>query len=145
MNRIIALCFTAVMLAVCVYVVGQGLAVDRLDYEIREMRTDLSTNRQRERKQQVEYDQAAALLPENEARLAQVKPEAEAAKASETNLRAQRKTLRAEVAELKTAAEAAEAEAETAAQQLAESGAAYELIRTQAETLLRPAEGEVQP
>ena len=145
MKKALALCFTVLMLAVCAYVVMQSLAIDRLDYEIREMRTELNTNRQRERKQQVEYDQAAEQLPGNQARLAEIKPDAETLKASETELRARRKTLRSEVDTLQAETDAAEIEAGKAEQQLTESREACAALETEAWTLLQHLGEEARP
>ena len=145
MTKTFALFFTVVMLAICGYVLAQGFSVDRLDQQIVHERTDLNTNRQRERKQQVEYDRAAAELPENQKRLAEIKPEAEAAKATETELRSQRKQLRGEVADLKTAVESAEADAIQAEQHLQDAEEQYGILRTEAEALLEMKEGGGQP
>ncbi len=137
MRRTVTVLFILVMLGVCGYVVMHGLAMEDLAFQIRERSTDLNTNRQRERKQQVEYDQAAALLPENEARLAEIQPKADAAKATETDLRAQRKQLRAEVADLKAQVETAEGGAGEAEGLAEEARSQYSRTVERAEGLLQ--------
>ena len=144
MKRAFALLFTAVMLGVCAYALMQGIAIDRIDQQTVSVRTDLETNRQREKKQQVEYDRAAAQLPENQSKLDEIKPQAEAAKAVETDLRAQRKELRAQVADLKTAAEAAEAEADSVEQACTSALERLASLKAEAQALLGTAE-EGQP
>ncbi len=145
MRKAFALLFTAVMLSACVYVLTQGFAIDRIDQQTLSVRTDLNTNRQRERKQQVEYDQAAAELPENQKKLGEIKPLAEATKATETDLRAQRKQLRADVADLKTAVQEAEKEAESAEQAWTSAEERLSMLRKEGEALLGTSEGEDQP
>lgn len=70
----------------------------------------LDTSRQREKKQQYEYDQVVEALPLARDELARLQPQADAAKAEEKLLREQRKALRAEIAELKKQLEAASGE-----------------------------------
>ena len=145
MRKAFALLFTALMLVICGYLVAQGFAIDRLDQQTASVQTDLNTNRQRERKQQVEYDRAAAQLPENQQKLSEIKPEAEAAKATETDLRAQRKQLRGEVADLKTAVESAEAEAEQAEKERVNAEEEFGALRIEAEKLLGTGGEEDRP
>lgn len=73
-------------------------------YELRFQRTDLAlslnTSRQREAKQQHEYDQVVQQLPQVQAQLEEIQPLAAAAKEKETELRALRKQLRSANADL---------------------------------------------
>ena len=137
MKRLLITLFIVVMLGVCGYTVMHSLAMESLAFQKESANTDLGINRQRERKQQVEYDQAAALLPENEARVADIQPKADAAKAQETELRALRKQLRTEVAELETQAEEAETRAEEAESQASAAQTDYLQAVERAQALLQ--------
>lgn len=95
-RRVIAL----VLLAVCGVTVWYTLSDQRLSAEREELLLSLDTAQGRLRKQQKEYDEVVAKLPAVLAELDRVQPLADAAKAEETELRAQRKVLRAEIRSL---------------------------------------------
>ena len=90
--------FVTVMLALCIVACWYCLSVTSLKAQRTELEMMLDTSRQREVKQQVEYDAVSAELPQVQEELAAIQPEADAAKAIETDLRSQRKQLRSEVA-----------------------------------------------
>ena len=86
--------FAVVMLACCVTICVCVVDMPRLEQEITELTTSLETSRQREAKQQAEYDEVAALLPPAQSQLAEIQPVADAAKAEADELRSQRDMLR---------------------------------------------------
>lgn len=88
--------FAVVMLGVCAVLAWCACDGDALRFQLTDVAGMLDTSRQRELKQQYEYDQAAAALPEVMAQVAELAPQADAAKAAEAELRAQRKQLRAD-------------------------------------------------
>lgn len=92
--------FVCVML--CAVLVAGWCAVDRVlvDFQLEDTAGMLDTSRQREDKQQYEYDQAAEELPIVRAELAELAPKADAVKTEEADLRAQRKSLRADAKQL---------------------------------------------
>lgn len=102
-----------VLLSLCVETCWYTITVQQLTITRQELSTKLETSRQRERKQQVEYDQVAQALPEAQAQLAELQPQADAAKAQEQLLREQRKALREEIAALKKQLEGLENKPET--------------------------------
>ena len=102
--------FVVVMLAFCCTACWYALSTVSLRAENVDLTTKLTTSRQRETKQQLEYDAVSVELPQTQAELAEAQPLADAAKARENELRAQRKQLRADVAELQAAVDALEQE-----------------------------------
>lgn len=80
------------------------------------------------RKQQMEYDEYLAALPLVQAELAEIQPQADAAYAWEQDLRAQRKTLRAENAALSEELTALQSEAGDAAAIAQQTAEAYRLL-----------------
>ena len=128
--------FTAVMLFVCGVIAFCTVEQVGLRAQVEDLTRSLNTSRQRERKQQYEYDQVVAAIPETEAELASVQPEADEAVQAVADLKALRKELRAQrdtlAAELETAqtelaqAQEALAEAEAARKQLEEEIAAIQ-------------------
>lgn len=92
-----------VMLACCCVTCWYVVTTDQLESRRTELTQKLETSMGRERKQQAEYDQVLQQLPEQDAALEQLLPQAEAAKAEADALKAQRKTLRAELAALSDA------------------------------------------
>lgn len=94
--------FTAVMLFVCGVIAFCTVEQVGLRAQVEDLTRSLNTSRQRERKQQYEYDQVTAALPEAQAELEKTRPLAETAQATVTDLKAQRKQLRSEKAELET-------------------------------------------
>ncbi len=102
--------FIAVMLFTCAILCWYAAAQYQLRFQAADLALSLDTSRQREVKQQHEYDQVAAQLPLVRAQVAELEPQAEAAQAIEKELRAQRKALRAENAALAQQLEALQAE-----------------------------------
>lgn len=120
--------FIAVMFFTCAVVCWYAASQYELRFQIADLTLSLDTSRQREVKQQYEYDQVVAELPIVQAQVAQMEPLAAAALATETDLRAQRKALRAENAALAEQLEAVQA-------QLAELTAHKEALQAEVEAL----------
>lgn len=91
--------FTAAMLIVCVLVAWWAVAQYGLRAEIADLTLKLETSRQREVKQQTEYDEVTAALPLAQEKLRELQPESDAAVQQAQELRAQRASLRSETAE----------------------------------------------
>lgn len=102
--------FVAVMLLVCAWLAFFAVDQARLKAQIADLTLSLETSRGREARQNHEYDEAITALPLAQEKLAKVEPLAQAAKERETELRQQRKDIRAENAALET--QIAEAQAE---------------------------------
>ena len=101
--------FVAVMLLVCVLLAAFAMDQVRLRAQIADLTLSLETSRGREARQNHEYDEAVAALPEARAELERVAPLADAAKRQENELRQQRKDIRAENAALQERIDAAQA------------------------------------
>ena len=102
--------FVAVMLSVCALLAFFAVDQVRLQSKIADLTLSLETSRGREARQNHEYDEVVAALPEIRAELKRVQPLADAAKAVENDLRQQRKDIRAENAALQEQIDAAQAE-----------------------------------
>lgn len=102
--------FAAVMFFTCAVLCWYAASQYELRFQIADLSLSLDTSRQREVKQQYEYDQVVVQLPLTQAEVDQQEPLAAAAQAAEKELRAQRKALRAENAELTAQLEALQAE-----------------------------------
>lgn len=87
---------------VCLCTVDQP----RLETELTELTASLDTSRQREAKQQAEYDEVAAQLPVTQAELAKIQPEADAVRATLDALKAERDALREQETALENELEA---------------------------------------
>lgn len=105
--------FVAVMLLVCALLAFFAVDQVRLRAQIADLTISLETSRGREARQNHEYDEVVAALPEVKAELERVQPLADAAKAQENELRQQRKDIRAEIAGLQEQIDAAQAELDT--------------------------------
>ncbi len=108
-DKVLIWVFTAVMLAFCFFMASWVLVRSDLDFQLADVELSLETSYGRERKQQYEYDQAAAELPLTEAELAETQPLADEASGTVTALKAERKALRQEKKDLEAALEAAQA------------------------------------
>lgn len=106
------LLFTLVMLVLCCVVVAHLLHQNSAQTLIADLEAKIETSGQRLAKQQKEYDEYTALLPQVEAELAEAAPLAQAAAARVDELKAQRKTLRAENEALAAELTALQAQAE---------------------------------
>ncbi len=92
--------FSAIMLIFVLFIVWYLPSVSQRRFQLEDIRKSLETSRGRERKQQSEYDETVALIPEIEAELERVLPLTEAAKAEVKALKKERKELRKEKKEL---------------------------------------------
>lgn len=99
--------FVAVMLALVAELIWFVPQQVELRFQIDDAALSLDTSRQREAKQQYEYDQVATQLPLTLAELEATQPLADAAEAREQTLRTQRKTLRSQKTSLQTQLDAA--------------------------------------
>ena len=112
---------TAVLLLCALFLIVYVPAMSWRQFQLEDTALSLDTSQGRERKQQYEYDEVTAALPETRAELAEVQPLADAAAAKVAELKARRKELRAEKKELEAAVAALEeggiaAEQDSAAQ-----------------------------
>lgn len=86
--------FAIIMVLACGLTAWYAFQHEKLTFAIEDIRVSLETSQARERKQQYEYDEVTKALPEAKQELESIQPKADAAKAQETTLRDQRKTLR---------------------------------------------------
>ncbi len=87
----------AVVMLICVLFLAWYLPViGRRQFLLDDARESLKTSQGRERKQQYEYDETVAAIPETEAELERIIPLSEAAKQEVKALKKERKELRAE-------------------------------------------------
>lgn len=86
--------FVVVMLACCVAICVCVVDQPRLQQEITELETSLSTSIEREKKQTAEFDEVSAQLPPVLEELAAIQPVADEAKAEADALRGERDMLR---------------------------------------------------
>jgi len=127
--------FVAVMLFTCAVLCWYASSQYDLRFQIADLTLSLDTSRQREVKQQYEYDQVAAQLPLTQAEAAEQEPLAAAAQAIEKELRAQRKALRAESADLTEQLETLQAELAALQAEEAALLAQVEALRQQEQAL----------
>ena len=111
--KLLVLCFVTIMLLFVLFVFWYVPSDASLRFQLQDVQKSYETSQGRERKQQKEYDDAAAAIPETEAEIAGIKPKSEAAQQEVTELKEQRKQLRNEKKEL-------EALLENQAQEVAE-------------------------
>ena len=103
--------FAVVMLVCVLFVICYLPAVNSLRFRLEDVEKSLETSRGRERKQQYEYDEAVAAIPEVQAELDRIIPLNDQAKQELQDLKAERKRLREEKKELeKQTMQAAEQE-----------------------------------
>lgn len=95
-----AVFFTVIMLICVLFIVWYLPAVSQRRFQLEDTQKSLETSLGRERKQQSEYDETVAALPEVEAELERVLPLSEAAKEEVKSLKKERKALRKEKKEL---------------------------------------------
>lgn len=127
--------FVTVMFLTCAVLAWYAVSQYELRFQVADLTLSLDTSRQREAKQQYEYDQVVAQLPVVRAQVAELEPLAAAAVATETDLRAQRKALRAENASLLEQLEAVQAEVTALQEQEAALLAEVEALRLQEQRL----------
>ncbi len=129
------LVFALVMLSVCVVVAYCTVEDVSLRYQVEDLTRSVDTSHQREKKQQYEYDQVVEKLPQTQAELDMALPEAEAAQATVTDLKTQRKTLREEKQTLEAAIEGAKKEETEARQQAEDLQKEIDALQQQLDTL----------
>ena len=95
-----AVFFTVIMLICVLFIVWYLPAVSQRRFQLEDTQKSLETSLGRERKQQSEYDETVAALPEVEAELERVLPLTEVAKEEVKSLKKERKALRKEHKEL---------------------------------------------
>ena len=127
--------FVAAMFLTCAVVCWYAAEQYGLRFQIADLTLSLDTSRQREVKQQYEYDQVVAELPEVQAQVDEMEPKAAAAQATEKELRAQRKALRAENSSLTTQLETLQAEVDALKEQEAALQAEVDALKKQLESL----------
>ena len=110
--------FIVVMLLLCAFLCWYAPGQVALRFQVDDVTLSLDTSRQREAKQQYEYDQVVEELPRVQAQLAELAPQAETAQAKEAELRASRKELRAANKELAQQLDDVQAGNETLNQQI---------------------------
>lgn len=110
----LAILFSLVMLVFVLFMVWYLPSLRTLEFNLTDKQKSLETSLGRERKQQHEYDEAVAALPEVDAELNQVIPLRDAALEEVNSLKEQRKTLRAEKKTLTEKKEEAPAQNEEA-------------------------------
>ena len=98
MNRksILPVLFSVVMLIFVFFLCWYLPAVGQRRFLLNEIQEELKTSQGRERKQQYEYDETVAAIPEAEAELERVLPLSEAAQQEVRELKQERKKLREE-------------------------------------------------
>ena len=99
-NSTMAVLFTVIMLACVMFIVWYLPAVSQRRFQLVDVQKSLETSLGRERKQQSEYDETVASIPEVEAELERVLPLTEAVKEEVKALKKERKALRKEKREL---------------------------------------------
>lgn len=92
--------FTAVMLGLCTVTCWFAITTSLLMAQQQELNIMLTTSKQRETKQNVEYKAVVEQLPVVQEQLAEAQPLADEEKAKEKELRDQRKKLRKDVSAL---------------------------------------------
>ena len=88
------LAFVIVMLACCFFVVTSLIDQSDLQAQIDEKQSQLTASQERTKKLVYETEQAIAALPDVEAKIEELRPDAEAAMTREQELRDQRDALR---------------------------------------------------
>ena len=99
-NRTLTVLFTVIMLICVLFIVWYLPAVSQRRFQLDDIQKSLDTSLGRERKQQSEYDETVALIPEVKAELERVLPLTDAAKEEVKSLKKERKALRKEKKEL---------------------------------------------
>lgn len=128
--------FVAVMFFTCAVLCWYASSQYDLRFQIADLTLSLDTSRQREVKQQYEYDQVVAELPLVRAQVAEMEPLAAAAQAVEADLRTQRKALRTQNADLAKQLEAVQAETQQLLLQRDALQAEVDALRQQEQELL---------
>ena len=101
-KSVLPVLFSLVMLICVLFVAWYLPSVGSLRFRLEDVRKSLETSQGRERKQQHEYDETVAAIPETEAELERILPLTEAAREEVKSLKEERKTLRKEKKELES-------------------------------------------
>ena len=88
--------FSVVMLVFVLFLIWYLPSVRERRFQLQDVQLSLETSRGRERKQQHEYDETVAAIPEVQAELDRIMPLAEQAQLEVKNLKDERKSLREE-------------------------------------------------
>jgi len=99
-NKLLSFTFAMIMLLFVLFVLWYIPSESSLRFQLQDVSKSYETSQGRERKQQKEYDDAASAIPETESAIASIRPLADAAQHEVSELKAQRKKLRNEKAEL---------------------------------------------
>ncbi len=102
-DKVLTWVFACVMLAFCLFLAWYLPGRAERDFQMADVELSLETSYGRERKQQYEYDEVTRELPLTRAELAETQPLADAAAEEVKALKAERKALRTEKAELEAA------------------------------------------
>lgn len=98
--------FSLLMLFCVVFLIWYLPSIGERRFRLEDVRKSLETSQGRERKQQYEYDETVAAIPQTEAELERIVPLAEAAQKEVRELKKERKQLRKEKKELEGSAPA---------------------------------------
>ena len=96
--------FSLLMLICVLFLIWYLPAIGERRFRLEDVRKSLETSQGRERKQQYEYDETVAAIPEAEAELMRIAPLAEAAQQEVKALKKERTQLRKEMKELEDSA-----------------------------------------
>ena len=94
--------FTVVMLVFVFFIAWYLPSSGHLRFRLEDIQKSLETSQGRERKQQHEYDEVVAAIPEIQAELDRILPLSEAAKQEVKDLKTERKKLRQEKKDLES-------------------------------------------
>lgn len=101
-DKLISFTFIVIMLLFVMFIFWYLPTDAAVRFQLQDVGKSFETSQGRERKQQKEYDDAAAAIPETEAEIANIRPLADAAEQEVAELKKQRKQLRNEKKELET-------------------------------------------
>ena len=101
-SSLLPVLFSIVMIVFVLFIIWFLPSVSNRRFLLDDIRKSLETSRGRERKQQYEYDETVAAIPEAEAELDRLTPLTEAAEAEVKELKKERKKLRNEIKDLES-------------------------------------------
>lgn len=96
--------FSLFMLVFVLFLIWYLPAIGERRFRLEDVKKSLETSQGRERKQQYEYDETVAAIPETEAELERIAPLVEAAQNEVRELKKERKALKKEKKELEESA-----------------------------------------
>lgn len=99
-GSVFPLVFTVIMLICVLFIAWYLPASGARQFQLEDVQKSLETSQGRERKQQHEYDETVAAIPEVQAELDRVLPLSESAAQEVQDLKAERKSLRQEKKDL---------------------------------------------